>query len=206
MLFILSGQIQTGKTRWLEALIDDLSHAGVTSYGVLAPGIWRELPGKSKGAEPEREKLGINNVLLPSKNVISFAQRADLAQTQGEYNPDSQAGKMKLGWAIDDKAIESVNEHFAQIIELADTQAGTPGLLVIDELGQLELKARMGLTGALDILEAGPSSLMPHAIVVIREDLLPLAEGRFERWGDTRVIAPTSKAAGEIKYLYGVMD
>ena len=41
MLFILTGDVQTGKTRWLESLIDSLNENGISAQGVLAPGVWR---------------------------------------------------------------------------------------------------------------------------------------------------------------------
>ncbi len=200
MLYVLSGQIQIGKTRWLEALIAELSAAGIKSYGVVAPGIWRELP-RSSSEEPEREKLGINNLLLPNNKLISFARRTDLALAEGTLKRNSQSGKMRLGWSIDDDAIRCVNEHFAQIKKLSESLEAEPGLLVVDELGRLELKAGQGLVTALELLESGPSTLTQHAIIVVREDLLPLIEGRFKRWGEKRVISPTPDVANEIKTL-----
>ncbi|MFR8009703.1 MAG: hypothetical protein ACLU6D_10730, partial [Gordonibacter urolithinfaciens] len=72
MLFILTGGVQSGKTRWLERLVAELAADGVESRGVLAPGVWRPRadgddgglrpPGSGEGAY---EKLGIDNVLLP---------------------------------------------------------------------------------------------------------------------------------------------
>lgn len=40
MLFVLTGDVQIGKTRWLERLVSDLEERRVISYGVIAPGIW----------------------------------------------------------------------------------------------------------------------------------------------------------------------
>ena len=51
MLYILTGEIQTGKTRWLQALIDKLAEKGVPLEGVLAPGVWRPNPTKPIGFE-----------------------------------------------------------------------------------------------------------------------------------------------------------
>lgn len=201
MLFVLSGEIQIGKTRWLEALITELEAISIKSYGVVAPGVWRELPGASPG-EPQREKLGIDNVLLPYGNRIPFARRADLARAEGTYNNESQSGKMKLAWAIDDNAIQCVNEHFAQIQKQGESPEAEPGLLIVDELGRLELKAGKGLTAAVELLESGPNALTPHAIIVVRKDLLPHIGERFELWEEQRIISPTPEAADEIKVLF----
>ena len=62
MLFILTGDIRTGKTTWLEARVQELAAAGVSVQGVLAPGVWRD-----------GEKVGIENVLLPSRKRVLLA-------------------------------------------------------------------------------------------------------------------------------------
>lgn len=38
MLFLLTGEVQIGKTRWLESLVTELADCGVSCVGVLAPG------------------------------------------------------------------------------------------------------------------------------------------------------------------------
>ena len=42
MLYVLTGDIQTGKTRWLQDTIAALEASGVFPYGVIAPGEWIE--------------------------------------------------------------------------------------------------------------------------------------------------------------------
>lgn len=71
MLFLLTGDIQCGKTRWLENLCHEAESRGTSVAGVLAPGVWEEL----KDAPEKFYKLGINNVLLPSKARVRFANR-----------------------------------------------------------------------------------------------------------------------------------
>ena len=41
MLFLLTGNIQTGKTRWLMRTLSALEERGVALYGALTPGVWR---------------------------------------------------------------------------------------------------------------------------------------------------------------------
>ncbi len=38
MLFVLTGDVQTGKTRWLHDLVEEIASRGVLCEGVLAPG------------------------------------------------------------------------------------------------------------------------------------------------------------------------
>ena len=212
MLFILTGDRQTGKTRWLQSLLADLSAAGVEVCGVVAPGQWLD---RGEGTSARFEKLGIDNVLLPEGERIAFARRQDLAAGEA----CSQAQAAQLGWAIADTAIDQVNAHFcglcgkAKDCALPDDlrqQLGIeavapqhPGLLVIDELGPLELLKGGGLTSAVDVLAQGPTSLCAHALVVIRESLLDVATERFGVcWGGVRVVRATDEAAQAVKELF----
>ena len=78
MLFLLTGEVQIGKTRWLESLVAELGAFGVPCAGVLAPGQWVPSTGPHADANGF-EKLGIDNVLLPGGERVPFARRGDLA-------------------------------------------------------------------------------------------------------------------------------
>ena len=176
MLFFLTGDIQIGKTRWLEGVIRELDRDGVPSYGVIAPGRWVE---HADGFE----KLGINNVLLPQGECVNFADAAE------------------VGWDFHQQAIERVNEHFAHLVSwLSEPAFGCErrqsGLLVVDELGWMELERGAGLTNAVALLDAGASRCFPHAIVVVRETLLSRALERFASadWGGVSVVGPDASS------------
>lgn len=275
MLFLLTGDVQIGKTRWLEDLCASPQAAGTCVAGVVAPGQWvprpKGQPGGKHGFDGAGrfEKLGIDNVLLPQGERIEFARRRDLAAEGKAFEEGAQAKAAKLGWAISDTAIAQVNSHFAALAKQAGiapaddaddlataqaetgaTPAGDNGyackpttaiapvnngafspataeiineasplaqinvddpatanitasvaqlaphaMLVVDELGRLELLRGCGLTNALAILDAGPTSQFPHAIAVVRETLLDEAHRRFEpRWGKVTVIGPDDAA------------
>ena len=195
MLFVLTGQIQTGKTRWLEGLVRTLSTEEIAAYGVIAPGVWadrRNSPDAYPHADANGfEKLGIDNVLLPTEERIAFARRADLALEEGAFDPQSQSAQAKLKWAISDDAIERVNAHFAELrAQAAMGNHQSEGLLIIDELGRLELLRGEGLTEAIAILQDGPSPMAHHALIIVREDLLPCLNGKFDCWGQLMLIEP----------------
>lgn len=276
MLFLLTGDVQIGKTRWLEDLCTSLQAAGTCVAGVVAPGQWVPRPEGQPGGKHSFdgagrfEKLGIDNVLLPQGKRIEFARRRDLAAKSKAFTEGKQAKAAKLGWAISDTAIAQVNAHFAELAKQAsiapadsgaydpttaqaevDTPAAAPldngvcppvaaetaakisplaqinsdeptvaataakaegnvlaaapaanetrlaphAMLVVDELGRLELLRGCGLTNALAILDAGPTPQFPHAIAVVRETLLDEARKRFEpRWGKAAVIGPDDAA------------
>lgn len=192
MLFLLTGEVQIGKTRWLESLVTELADRGVPCAGVLAPGRW--VPSEGEHADENGyEKLGIDNVLLPSGERIPFARRGDLARADGTFDEESQAAKAELAWYIDDAAIDRVNAHFNEIATHAS--AAAPGLLIVDELGRLEIWRGGGLTSAMALLAQGPTTAFPHALVVVRDYLLDDAEALFaEAWPDRCRIKPNDAA------------
>ena len=161
MLFILTGGIRTGKTTWLAARVRELEAAGVPVRGVLAPGVWRG-----------GEKLGIENVLLPSRERVLLA-------TPTEAGPSS----LGLGWDFDPAALARVN-----------------ALLVIDEVGPLELRRGAGLTAALELLAAGPGPAWPHALVVVRAALADEVAARLSPvWGEPALLSPNEADARRLR-------
>ena len=202
MLFILTGDIQTGKTRWLERLIIGLSERGIGVQGVIAPGVWRSGDDPQANAEfvdaNGFEKIGIDNVLLPQGERIAFSRRRDIALAEGLIDPSAQSEKAGLFWYMDDSAIKRVNEHLAAL-PCPDTAAN---LLVIDELGRLELLRGEGLVEALRLLEAGPTEAFPHALVIVRAALLEAVLDRFPLWGQPQVINANEDALDLLLELF----
>ncbi len=220
MLFILTGDVQIGKTRWLEKLCAELGERGVGASGVIAPGQWvaraQGQPGGRHGLDGAGrfEKLGIDNVLLPQGRRIEFARRRDLTCAGDGFADGGQARAAQLGWAISDVAIDEVNEHFAQLARQVraaadegarDEVAVATGLLVVDELGRLELMRGCGLVRAMELLDRGPQPAFPHALIVVRETLLDAALERFEPvWGDVAAIGPDDEGRRRVFEAFGL--
>ena len=219
MLFVLTGSIQTGKTRWLEAMVERMRCAGVEVFGVIAPGVWADRRHDTERCEHVDEngfeKLGIDNVLLPSGERIPFARRTDLAIRESRFDPQAQSARAGLGWHIDEGALRRVDTHFAAMLprEAAGVDFETPAVhdegprlqsatgpvvLVVDELGRLELESGRGLVHALALLEAGPSCGFQHALIVVREGLLSRLDGRFPLWGPAILVSPDDESADMI--------
>ncbi len=200
MLFLFTGEVQIGKTRWLEKLVADLAERGVLCAGVLAPGQWVASAGERADGNGY-ERLGIDNVLLPDGERVPFARRGDLARADGTFDKDSQAARAELAWHISDAAIERVNAHFEKLRFPARAEADAesevpppprqPGLLVVDELGRLEIWRGGGLTEAVALLREGPTTAFSHALVVVRDYLADDAEALLAgAWPDRIRIAP----------------
>lgn len=208
MLYILTGNVQIGKTRWLQALVSNLEAHGAVCDGVIAPGVWRE--DETGGFD----KLGIDNELLPTHEVVHFARRDDLARAEGTFDANAQSAKAMLRWHISDEAIQKVNAHFDALIQAAEVpqkldasecarlHAGpAKRMLIVDELGRLELLRNEGLTSAMELLKRGPGERYECALLVARDmfDLPRRAEMRFAAaWGGSKRISPTDEARDEI--------
>ena len=225
-MFLLTGAVQTGKTRWLERLVVELAAEGVPCGGVLAPGVWRRR--EESGAEVdvrerplgsgagEFEKLGIDNVLLPGGERVTFARRCDLAQREGVLDPYSQSATAGLAWEIDEAALTRVNAHFDALAHRAPfvTPSATspttsnlarPCLLVVDELGRLELQRNGGLTSAMALLARGATAACPHALVVVRASLRARAEERFAAaWGGCVPLTPGEEARTTVRRAFSL--
>ena len=185
MLYMLTGEIQTGKTRWLERRVDEARAAGIDVHGVLAPGVWRRLPGGGL------EKVGIDNVLLPSGERIHLAVRRDLARSAGREEARGPSERAGLGWAMSSAAVARVDAHFANLARAAGAPSRR-GLLVVDELGRLELIHGDGLVHALELLRRGPQPAWEDAVVVVRRDLLDRAHEALDAaWPAVAHIVPS---------------
>lgn len=203
MLFLLTGDVQIGKTRWLERLASELYAEGCEVAGVVAPGVWRA------AGEGGFEKLGIDNVLLPDGERVAFARRRDLARAEGSLDPESQSEAAQLAWHISNDALARVNAHFGLIAEGmcggAEEGEARPRLLVVDELGRLELERGCGLVAATELLARGATARFPHALAVVRDWLLPRAVERFgAAWGGARAISPDDGARGLVRAACGL--
>lgn len=190
MLFVLTGKIQIGKTRWLQRLVEEIERRGGRCDGVIAPGDWRRIDGAEGGVR--FEKLGISNELLPGHERISFAVKRSMTGDAPESARESARPKERepnpmLGWDFRAASIEIVNEWFSRL----PSYGVDAGVLIVDEIGRLELSFGEGLTSAMDALKAGPTPSHPVALVVVREDLLELARGSFsDAWGEFAEITP----------------
>ena len=184
MLYLLTGDRQIGKTRWLERLVAEAAGAGVVAAGVLAPGVWVEQGTDASGAIV-REKTGIDNVLLPEGTRIPFARRRDIAQAEGSFVATSQSARAGLGWEMSDEALALVNAHCAAC------SGKNAGLFIVDELGPLELLRGEGLTEAVAVLDRGPTVAGQCALAVVRPELIDIAEDRWTGiWGGCQRILP----------------
>ena len=138
-IVLLTGEREVGKTHVCQRVVEEARRRGFSCAGVLSPALF-----------DGQEKVGISLVDVASgeERPLASADDAPEGVRWGKYRfvPSS------LAWG-------------AELLAKA-----TPcHLLVVDELGPLELELGQGLAKALDVLAQGGFSL---ALVVVRPALL----------------------------------
>jgi len=160
----LTGNRGAGKTTWLGEEVRRRRAAGQETVGIIAPAIF----GK-------KDKLGIEAWLLPTDERFNLASVQPRIPSQAHpsqqpcqpLRPDAD-----LTWRFDDAAVQRVNAHLQTIAAASSPKA----LLVIDEIGPLELCRQAGFTAALELLD---KRIYEQAIVVIRPSLVGQAQQRW---------------------------
>lgn len=171
MRVLLSGASGAGKTRVAQAAAAALRERGWRVAGVLSPGVWAA-----------GRQVAIDILDLAGGQARRLAERADMAPaTTGPATP---------GWKFDGRALAWANAVLAR--------ASPCDLLVVDELGPLELERGEGLTAGLTAADAGRFRL---GLFVVRPSLLAAAGAR---WPGAEVITlggPTEPAQALARVL-----
>lgn len=147
MLYLLTGHVQCGKTTALQRLCENFQAEDKSVYGVVSPGVF----------DAEGTKVAVNAQLYPSSETFLVGQK--------QANISRSCCGNRIPWDFNEEAVDAVNKHF-------ETYDGTARVLVIDELGPLEINNNGGFLDPLNLLKRGPSACAPTTIVVVRHRLL----------------------------------
>jgi iron complex transport system ATP-binding protein len=153
-ILLLTGLSGAGKTTWCERLADLAKTNGLMVKGILSPGEYES-----------GRKTGIN-----AKEIIS-GDTNQLATLRKE----TTNGLSTPRWQFKSETVDWLNQ-ILQKIEDCD-------LLIIDELGPLELLQNKGLTAGLDLVDRKRFRV---ACIVIRSSLIPKA---LQRWPKALVVS-----------------
>lgn len=145
-VLLVSGEQGAGKTSLCARLAELAQGAGRVVGGVVCPA--RYEAGR---------KVGIDLVILPQGRRYRLAELVSPAQkaTVGRYRFD---------------------ERLFSLAERAVAEAVPCDLLVVDELGPLELEQGKGWAGAIQVIAGGQFEV---ALVVVRPELVESARRRF---------------------------
>ena len=145
-IVVLSGDFGSGKTTFCRQLIALGREHGLSVAGILSPA--RFIDGQKTGIDVES---------------VSSGKRHPLAEAihAGEPAQEDGDGPATQGWQFHRRALT----WSSTVLRLA----APCDVLVIDEIGPLELLRHEGWTAALDVLRAGQYGL---AVVVVRPSLV----------------------------------
>ncbi len=147
MIILLTGESGCGKTTLCQRVVATLRARGANVAGVLS------LPRFARG-----EKIGMDVADVRTGERVALAERVATG-----------AGTANLAWKFDDAGLA----RGAQILRAAPPC----DVLIVDELGPLELVHHVGWIGALDILRARNYRA---ALVVVRPSLLENFQARVK--------------------------
>lgn len=139
---VLTGKVHIGKTTVCRAVADLARERGYCVCGILTPPILDE----------EGERLGVEVVDLAS------GERRELARL------DRQFGGPSVGpYHFDPLALQWTQDVVARAIAVGCD------LLIVDEIGRLELEQKQGVHHVLDLLQ---TSVVLRSLLVVRATLL----------------------------------
>lgn len=152
-MWIITGEFGAGKTRWCQQFLELARQAGLNAAGILSPGLFED--GRKVAIEAVDVRSGERRRLATRRR----AEDSALIHTRE--------------WLFETETIRWGNTVFQQALPC--------DLLIVDEVGPLELLQGQGWVAALEAIASRAYRL---AVVVVRPSLLPIAE----KWQPQAVI------------------
>jgi nucleoside-triphosphatase len=166
-LWLITGERGSDRSRWCQALLVETEKLGLSTAGVLS------LPTIVRGRTVAIDLLNVRDGERRPLAILHAwpgALPAALAIEQGAADIFPTAGR----WRFDPATLALANQLLREGVSV--------DLLVIDEIGPLEMRQQGGFKAALALLDAGS---FRFAVVTIRSSLLDEAR---ERWPGSHVI------------------
>lgn len=174
-LVVLTGQRGSGKTALCSLLVERARQAGWQVRGLMTPAVIEA-----------GQKTAIDVLDLHS------GQRRRLARLR----QDGDTGIQTMSWTFDPQALEWGSRVLMESVPC--------DLLLVDELGPLELVRNQGWKAGLDVLDTGGYRL---GVVVIRPELLDIARRRWPHAREITIVSPegVSGLANQICCEHGMI-
>jgi nucleoside-triphosphatase THEP1 len=162
-IIVITGQKDTGKTRLCMQLIELLRQQNRQVSGLVSPGLYQA--GQKNG-------ILVRDIASGEQKQLAF------------YDPGWDAQVPSREWRFDMQVVEWGNQRLKTVLK--------SDILVIDELGFLELEQNRGWTAGLNLLD---TKAFQYAVVVVRPDLLETARLRWRSYAFDTVQANSDRDA-----------
>jgi nucleoside-triphosphatase len=159
-IFIISGEIDSGKTRLCLTASETFKELGWRVCGLASPGVFHE--GHKVGIDAQDLKSG-------ERRRLADLQSSDAAMS----------GPQTKRWAFSDETFAWCNSIFSALSNC--------DLMIVDELGPLEFERSEGLLSALRAIDSERYRL---ALIVVRPSLLATAQARWPHAETLRISNP----------------
>ncbi|NPV85457.1 MAG: hypothetical protein HPY45_05560 [Anaerolineae bacterium] len=150
-LIIVSGGRGVGKTTFCRTVVKSAQHAGWRVAGVLSPAVFER---GSKVA------IAVEDISSGERRMLARLPVAGVAE----------GGIRTPGWVFDEQTLQWADEALARVASC--------DLLVVDELGPLEIERGQGWVHGLTALDKGEYRL---ALVVVRPELVGIARQHWRQ-------------------------
>lgn len=148
-IFIISGEIDSGKTRLCLTTSETFKDLGWRVCGIASPGIFHDG----------------HKIAIDAQDLQSGEQRR-LAELQS--SDATMSGPQTKRWAFSEETLAWSDSLYSHLSDC--------DLMIVDELGPLEFDRSEGLLSALRAIDSG---LYRLALVVVRPSLLATAKARW---------------------------
>lgn len=161
-LFLLTGPSGSGKTTWCLSLVEHARQNEILRAGLVSPPVFEN-----------GQRTGIDLLDIESEARARLANRrtAEIPSDSASTQPPQTSKIVTLDWQFNLETLEKGNETLARLsARLEALEENSPKtLVVLDELGPLELVRRQGWVAGVDLITRRKYHL---AFVVIRPGLL----------------------------------
>ena len=171
-IVLLTGPVGVGKTTIVERVAGMAQQHGITCRGLLAPAL-RDARGQKAGIE------GID-LSTGERRILARTDRELGGPRLGPYSFDAAALEWATGVVLDSLASPPPAGASTSPPLAGGMVGGCPRLVIVDEIGKLELWHGQGMAAVLPALAAGPAGWV---LVVVRESLLEELQGRLGEVG-----------------------
>lgn len=173
---LLTAPRGAGKTTALLDLLDRRRAAGLSTHGMISPGVY------VTDGSGETHKKAIDLLLLPEGTRTGLAVPRPRVRSGREGRERSGGMDGELGFDFHPEAVAAADRHFEQ---LSGLKTAADRFVIVDEIGPLEIVRGEGIRSALSFLD--DDARLETAVITARPEIVEML---LSRWPGAEVVGP----------------